>query len=285
MDKFRIGCVQMNALRGELDHNLAVHQRVACEAAGEGCQITVFPELSVTSHYGGEGVTELAEEAGRGPIYETMRDVASELGIVIGYGFCEQAQGTYYNSYALMGPEGLIGLQRKVHASRDEYFSFRMGGSFQLFDLGFCRAGVAVCFDASFFEVWRLFALKGADVLLLPHAGRSGWGEEVPEGEQIKHLEQTLDKLPGRYGIYAEDNAVFAAYANQVGYNGHSTHSGGAYVIGPDGILLASSEPSLDDLWISVELDPDLLTQARNSRFSVLRTRRPELYGDLTRMS
>jgi predicted amidohydrolase len=284
MDRFTIACVQMNALRGDLDHNLDVHQRIARGAAGEGCNLIVFPELSATSHYGGEDVTELAEEAGRGPIYEAMRDLSAELETVIGYGFCEQAQGTFYNSYALMGPKGMLGLQRKVHASRDEYFSFRMGGSFELFDLGFCRAGVAVCFDASFFEVWRVFALRGAEVLLLPHAGRSGWGEEIPEEEQIKHLKNTLERLPGRYGIYAEDNALFAAYANQVAYNGHSTHSGGAYVLSPDGKLVSTSGPRLDDLWISAELDPNLLAQARNSRFSVLRTRRPEVYGDLARM-
>jgi predicted amidohydrolase len=126
--------------------------------------------------------------------------------------------------------------------------------------------------------------LKGADVLLLPHAGRSGWGKEIQPEEQQKRLKKILDDLPGRYGVYAEDNIVFAAYGNQVGYNGHTTHSGGAYVIGPDGKLLTKSEPILDDLWLSAELDPQVLEESRNSRYSLLRTRRPEMYGELTRM-
>jgi hypothetical protein len=36
-----------------------------------------------------------------------------------------------------MGPGGLIGVQRKVHASQDECFGFRMGRSLEVFDLGF----------------------------------------------------------------------------------------------------------------------------------------------------
>jgi predicted amidohydrolase len=284
MDRFKVGAVGMNALRGNLSHNLEVHRRFAREAAEDGCRVVVFPELSVTSHYGDEDVTSLAEEAMAGTIYETMRGLAKELGSVIGYGFCEKARGTFYNSYALMGPECLIGIQRKIHASQDEYFSFRMGRSLEVFDLGFCRVGIAICFDANFSEVWRVLALKGADVLLLPHASRTGWGEKTPKEKQVQDLKQMLDSLPGRYGVYAEDNIVFAAYANQVGYNGHSTHLGGAYVLGPDGKLLARSEPVLDDLWISAELDPMLQEEARNSRFSLLRTRRPEVYGELTRM-
>ena len=273
----------MNALRGDLDHNLEVHRRIAREAAGVDCRLVMFPELSVTAHYGVEDVTSLAEEAAGGTIYETMRALASDLGCVIGYGFCERAHGTFYNSYALMGDKGLMGMQRKVHASQDEYFSFRMGRTLDVFDLGFCCVGIPICFDANFFEVWRVLALKGADVLLLPHASRTGWGEEIPQEKQQQDLKQMLDGLPGRYGVYAEDNIVFAAYGNQAGYNGHSTHLGGAYVLGPDGKLLARSEPVLDDQWISAELDPEILEVVRRNPWFPLKKRRPETYGELTR--
>jgi N-carbamoylputrescine amidase len=143
---------------------------------------------------------------------------------------------------------------------------------------------VAICFDASFFEVWRVLALKGADVLLLPHASRTGWGEQITEDRQREDLQRAADDLPGRYGVYAEDNILFAAYGNQVGYNGHSTHLGGAYILGPDGKLLTELEPGLDDLWVSATLDPEVLERARNSRYSLLRMRRPEMYDELTRM-
>jgi N-carbamoylputrescine amidase len=181
-----------------------------------------------------------------------------------------------------MSAEGLIGIQRKIHASMDEYYSFRMGRHFALFDLGFCRVGVLICADANYFESWRVMAIKGADLLLLPHAGRSGHGIEIAADEQQQHLEKILTGLPGRYGYYAADNNVFAAYGNQVGYNGHSTHSGAAYVCGPDGKLIAHSEACLADLWIAAALDPAVLEAERNSLYSLLRTRRPETYQELT---
>ena len=87
--------------------------------------------------------------------------------------------------------------------------------------------------------------------------------------------------MPGKKGAYAKDNAVFAVQCNQVGYNGHSTHSGGAYVVGPDGGIVVKADPSLDDLMITAELDADLLSEARR-RNAIMRQRRPEMYGELT---
>lgn len=284
MEKFKVAAVQMNALRGKLDHNIEVHQKLARECAADDCRLIMFPELSVTCHYGDDEVTSLAQEAERGSIYDAMRSLAKETGSVIGYGFCEKAHGTYYNAYGLMTGDGLVGVQRKVHASQDEYFSFRMGRSWELFDLGFCKVGVSICLDSFFFETWRVLALMGADLLLLPHASRLGWGEEIDKEKQLKEMKERHEKLPGNNGVYAGDNLVYAAFCNQVDYNGHSTHHGDAYVLGPRGDLLACNNISLDNLWVSAELDPKVLDEARNGRFSTMRTRRPEMYSEIAKM-
>jgi len=284
MEKFKLAAVQMNALRGKLAYNLKVHQKIAQEAARAGCRLIMFPELSVTTHYGDDDVTRFAGEAGKGKIHDTMLALAKKLKVVIGYGICEKLAATNFNSYVLMGPKGILGIQQKIHASQDEYFSFRMGRSLDVFDMGFCRVGISICLDSNFCETWRTLALKGADLLLLPHAGRSGWGKKIAKAAQKKSLKGQLGNAPGKYGIYAADNCVFAAYCNQVDYNGHSTHSGGAYIISPEGKPLAKSEPILDDCWISAELDPALLDKARNSRGSQMRIRRPEVYGEITKM-
>jgi N-carbamoylputrescine amidase len=281
METFRIAAVQMNALKGDLDHNLDVHRRFTAQAAEAGCRVVLFPELGVTAHFGDPAVLEFAEPTAGGPVFSEMCRLAKQHDIIISYGFCEQAHGTFYNAQSLVGPEGFIGIQRKVHASWDEYYCFRMGRTLDVFDLGFCRVGTLVCFDSEFFEVWRVLALKGADVLLLPHAGRSGRGKEIPPDEILNGLKARDASVPGKKGAYAKDNAVFAVQCNQVGYNGHSTHSGGAYVVGPDGELVVKAEPSLDDLMITAELDAAVLTGARRKN-AIMRQRRPEMYGELT---
>lgn len=49
MERFKIGLVQMNARRNDLRHNLDTHVRFIEEAAAAGCQLVLFPELSVTA--------------------------------------------------------------------------------------------------------------------------------------------------------------------------------------------------------------------------------------------
>ncbi len=283
MEKFKIAAVQTNALKDDLEHNIDTHIRFIEETAEAGCDLVMFPELSVTAHYGDEKVLQFAEPVD-GNIFHIMHEQASKHNIIIAYGFCEIAHGTHYNSEALVGPTGLLGIQRKTHASKDEYFFFRMGRSLDVFDLGLCKIGILICYDTSFAEAWRVLALKGAEVILLPHASRSGWGKQITKEKQVESLSKRLADAPGTYGIHTRENAVFAIYSNQADFNGHSTHAGGAYIIGPTGQVIEKSEPSLEDLWISAELDSELLEKARQGSHCTLRTRRPEVYGELTRM-
>ena len=80
----------------------------------------------------------------------------------------------------------------------------------------------------------------------------------------------------------ARDNGVYAVFSDQVGFDGHSTHVGGAYVIAPDGILIAQSDPGCETSWISADIDPALLVRVRENPVFALRKRRPETYEELT---
>ena len=284
MEHFKVASVQMNALKDDLDHNLDTHARFIAKAAKVGCRLVLFPELSVTAHYGDEKVVQFAEQAGRGRIFATIHDEAKKHSIVVSYGFCELAHGTHYNSQALVDPDGLIGVQRKVHASGDEYFCFRMGRSFEVFDLGFCKAGTLICYDSAFCESWRVLALKGAEMILLPHAGRSGPGKRITPAKQIESLRRRLKELPGDNGVHAKSNGVFAVYGNQVDFNGHSTHHGGAYVLDPLGQVLKASRASLSDQMIVADMNSDLASRARRQTNYILKKRRPEVYGKVTEM-
>jgi predicted amidohydrolase len=284
MNETTVAVVQMNAHMENLKYNIIKHEQITQEAVAAGANFIFFPELSVTAHYGNDSVVDLAEKVDNGIIHDTFLDIASKLNCTIGYGMCEQGNGVFYNSYVIMGPLGICGLQRKVHASLDEYLHFRMGSSFPIISVGDWKIGVAICVDAAYFEVWRILALNGADLIILPHAGRNGSGIEISEETQRMGLERRLKAAPDRYGVYASDNSVFAAFCNQVGYNGHSTHAGGAWIAGPDGKLLVCTEPVLSDTFVLSRLDPSALHVARRKKSSTLRTRRPDMYKDLIRL-
>lgn len=295
MNRFRVAATQLDTRLGDVAHNLDAHRALAEEAASAGCALVVFPELSATGHSGDPEVTRAAE-AHDDPIFRELHALARAHGIVLGYGFCEAYRGTHYNTYALVGRDGLLGLQRKVHASYDEFFHFRQAYEWAVVDLGFCRAGTAICHDSDFFESWRVLALRGSDVILLPHATRiqpagggdltfDGRGREASAEEIGRAQEELLAERPHpprRHDLLARDNAVFAVHSGQVGFDGHSTHVGGGYVLAPDGSLLARTEPGAGASLVVAELDPALLEHARENPWYALRKRRPEAYGELT---
>jgi len=291
----RVAATQVDVRLGEVDRNLDAHLRLIAETAEAGCDLVVFPETSVTGNNGSVEVTRLAEPHD-GPIFRAIHEQARRSGIIVSYGFCELFRGTHYNTSALVGPDGLIGLQRKVHASYDEFFRFRQAYEWGVFDLGFCTVGTAICHDSDFFESWRILALKGAEVILLPHANRTmpaGGGDltfdgreaQLVEADMLSAQEELLEERPWpprMHDFFARDNGVFAVFSDMVGFDGHSTHVGGAYVIAPDGSMLASSELGTADGWIAVDLDPNLLGLARENPWFALKKRRPEAYAELT---
>ena len=152
--------------------------------------------------------------------------------------------------------------------------------------------GTAICHDSDFFESWRILALKGAEVVLLPHANRTmpapdgtlsfdGSGRAAPEAEVLRAQHALLSATPEPprlHDVLARDNAVYAVFSDHVGFDGHSTHVGGAYVLAPDGSMIARSEAGSETDWIFVDLDPDLLRRTRENPMFALRKRRPETY-------
>ena len=294
MKRCMVAATQVDARHLEIDHNLELHLQLIADTAEAGCDLVVFPETSVNGNNGSPDVTRFAEPHD-GRIYHALRQQAATSGIVVSYGFCELFRGTHYNTSALVGPDGLIGLQRKVHASYDEFFRFRQAYEWAVYDLGFCRVGTAICHDSDFFESWRILALKGAELVLLPHANRTmpagggeltfdGRGRREPDERMLSAQRELLEDHPWPprlHDVMARDNGVFAVFSDQVGFDGHSSHVGGAYVLAPDGSMLARSEVGTETGWISVELDPQLLERARENPWFALKKRRPEAYDEL----
>ena len=95
----------------------------------------------------------------------------------------EKERDIVFNTQVLVGPQGYIGKQRKLHLSRDEVFYYKGGREIPVFDIGPCKVGIVICYDNQFPEVARVLALRGAEVILMPHAGRFKLWDDTPESE------------------------------------------------------------------------------------------------------
>ncbi|MBL8832820.1 MAG: carbon-nitrogen hydrolase family protein [Rhodospirillales bacterium] len=294
MKAAKVAAVQVNIRHLATRDNVARHLDLIDEAKARGASLVLFPELSATGHNGSPEVVRDAEPAD-GPIFATIARRAAEREMFVSYGFAELNRGTHYNTQALVGPDGLVGLQRKTHASYDEFFVFRQAYEWAVYDLGFARVATAICHDSDFFESWRVLALMGAEIVLLPHAIRKmnapdgtltfdGADADRPEMD-ILAAQRELLTFPSMkfHDVMARTNCVYGMLSDHVGFDGHSTHVGGAYILGPDGLPKAATVPSLADQMIVADLDPALFERARTNPWFQLRKRRPEIYGELSR--
>lgn len=295
MQSFKVAVVSMNSPFGEYEDILARMEEYCRQAADSDVRLILFPELLIHSHCNPK-TWDLAEPVPDGPTTQRCIEIARTYGLVLSVGISEKPRDIVFNTQFLVGPEGYIGKQRKIHMSRDETLYYKGGRQLDVHDLGFCKVGTIICYDNQFPEVARILALKGADILLMPHAARIRMWDDTPESAAAAR-QHSLDFFTSCYAMRARENACFAVLANMAGRAGQLDtypanspaqphHCGGGLVFAPDGEVLASTQrDEIRDEMIICELDAGCLAAERSLPNYTLRTRRPELYEELIRIS
>jgi len=200
-------------------------------------------------------------------------------------------EGEYYNSVAVVGPEGNlifgtlpggreVPCYRKNHIPSlligigkifgDEKYYFRPGPGFPVFKTNKANIGILICYDRSFPEAWRVLALQGAEVIFVPLAS-SGWREEG-----------FIFELRTR----ALENAVFVVACSKGGkeqFNGYEIpFFGKSCIINPFGKIITQGPAGDGPAIITATIDLAQVSQARK-QLPVFRDRRPEIYGSILR--
>jgi len=218
-------------------------------------------------------------------------DLARRYRITLSVGLSEKERDIVYNTQVLVGPDGYIGKQRKLHLSRDEVNYYKGGRDILVFDIGRCKVGTVICYDNQFPEVARVLALRGAEVLLMPHAARFKPWPDTPEGEAAARRHSHA--MFARYALRAQENSCFAVLTDQAGRAGtldsypkdHENqphHAGAVFIWRPDGEVLANTQQEhVQEDMILADLDPIWLARQRSLANYMLRTRRPELFYEL----
>jgi predicted amidohydrolase len=284
--------VSMNGFLGEPERVLQGIEGWCERAAGQKADLVLFPELVVHGHCT-PNTWELAEAVPGGSSVARLVEIAKRHRLVLCAGLSEKERDIVYNTQVLVGPNGFIGKQRKLHLSRDEVFYYKGGREIPVFDVGPCRVGIVICYDNQFPEIARVLALRGAEVILMPHAGRFLLWDDTPESEA--KARQGSHRFFQKYALRARENACFAVLTDQVGRAGYVDlwprdsenqphHAGAALMWGPDGELMASTqEERIREEMIVADLDPAHLARERALANYMLRTRRPELFEELVR--
>jgi predicted amidohydrolase len=292
MQKTRVAAVSMNGLLGEPERVLDAIDGWCERAVAEKADLVLFPELVIHGHCT-PNTWELAEAVPDGPSVRRLIELARRHRLVLAAGLSEKEHDIVFNTLVLVGPDGYIGKQRKLHLSRDEVNHYKGGRDILVFDVGRCKVGAVICYDNQFPEVARVLALRHAEVLLMPHAARFKPWADTPQSEAAarRHSHDFVSK----YALRARENTCFAVLTDQAGRAGtldsypadHENqphHAGVAIIWGPDGSVLASAQQErVQEEMIVADLDPLLLARERSLANYMIRTRRPELFGELVR--
>lgn len=260
----RVAVVQTSPDFGEVESN--IDQAIALMET-QAADLYVLPELFNTGYnfISASEVRSLAENAREGKTGVALQEFARLRSCYVVYGFAEDGGGALYNSAAIVGPAGFIGLYRKIHLFDRENLFFEKGNmGFPVFDLPFGRIGIMICFDWIFPESARTLALKGAQLIAHPS-------------------NLVMPHCPDAMVTRCIENRVFAATADRVGEEDRGgvklRYIGQSEIVSPNGEVLVRLDGHKEQIE-AVDVDLSVAVSKRiNERNDLFEDRRPEYYS------
>ena len=266
--ELRIAVAVTRAVVGRVDDNLDRVRQWTIAAKSQGAALICFPEMNVTGYLNHSDIRSLAEPI-PGNISRYLLKLAAEEDVVVLAGMAERsASDNIYASHLVANPGGDVGVYRKLHIAPPEKKFLTAGTDIPLFKISGYTFGIQLCYDAHFPELATRMAVKGADVIFLPHAS--------PRGNSKNKFKSWMRHLPAR----AFDNGLYIVACNQTGDNEKGlSFPGLALAIDPSGDVL-EKEIDGDEKILIVNLKREALEKVRhhNMRY-FLPNRRSDIYG------
>jgi predicted amidohydrolase len=267
----RAAAVQLNS-NGDKDRNLEAADRLVRAAATDGAEFVALPE-KWNLLAGGEELAAGAEPLD-GPSLTAARGWAGDLGIHLLAGSISERgeEGEKAsNTSVLIGPGGEnLAVYRKIHmfdvdaggvSYRESEFE-RPGSEPVAAAVGDLTAGLTVCYDLRFPELFRILALRGARLIAVPSAFTLATGRD--------HWEVLLRAR-------AIENQLFVIAPNQFGSAPpHYSSFGRSMIVDPWGVVLATAPD--EECFIGADLDLEAQDRVRESLPS-LANRQPGAYA------
>jgi deaminated glutathione amidase len=269
----KAAAVQLNS-GADVEANIVAADEQVRAAAAAGATLIVLPEKWTVM-----GTPEDLR-AGAQPLDASAiswaRATAAELKLdLVAGSIAERVEGRekLSNASVHVGPDGEIkAVYRKLHMFDVEIEGKRYRESdtdeageevvVSELDDG-TKLGMSICYDLRFPELFRVLALRGARIVVLPAAFT---------------LPTTRDHWEALIRARAIENQVFVVAANQVGEHPGGHHSGGSsLIVDPWGTVLARADGEQPG-HIVAELDFEQQDDVRE-RVPLFSHRRPEVYS------
>jgi len=218
----KVHIAQISPILGNVEKNAEKHFEIIKEAVANGCDLVMFPELSLTGYYLLDLVYEVAMEESH-PVYQKFLELSNDIAIVFGY-VEESADRSFYNSAAFVHRGKTVHTHRKVYLPDYTLFEegryFAAGKEFVAFDTEFGKFGLLICEDSFHMSALYILSQSGVqNVLILSNSPARG---NLEDGHDAANIWQTSNNY------VASVLTVNLVYVNRSGVEDGVTFWGGS---------------------------------------------------------
>ena len=235
----KIGILQFAPVPGDIEANIKKIDGLL--EPNPHSDIMVLPELASSGYNfkSREEAINSSEPINDSRYIDFLIQKARALNTWFVSGINEREDDKLFNSAVLVSPNGVEGIYRKMHLFNREKIFFEPGNSgLPIFETPFGIVGILICFDWMFPELWRVLALKGAQIICHP---------------SNLVLPFCQSAIPG----YALTNRIFVATANRVGKERDLTFTGQSVLVNPNGEYLLRGDHQNEEI-LSADIEPEL---------------------------
>jgi predicted amidohydrolase len=253
---------------GSVTQNLAKNLELIRQAAAQGADLILFPEVQLTEffpQYPGQDVRGYGIELDS-PVVAAFQEACHQNHIAAVPNLYLTENGKFYDASLLIDRTGtVVGIQKMVHIAQAEQFYEQdyyapSDTGFQVFDTEWGKIGIVVCFDRHYPESIRTESLMGAELILIP---------------TVNTKSEPLEMFEWEVRVQAFQNSVAIAMCNRVGTEGQMEFAGESLLTDANGSIIVKADDT--EQLLLAEIDLQEASQIRSQKpYTTLR--RTELY-------
>lgn len=208
----RVAAIQVESQPGCIEANHAHAAPFIEQAARDGAQLIILPELFACGYIPNQSIWDMAEPK-NGLTVRWLRETSKKMGIYLGAGLIETDGADFFNTFVITAPDGEIaGRAQKANA---EAYCFRRGQGYHIINTAIGKIGIGICADNHFISFLKQMQDNSIDIMLMPHA----WPTPYRTSRVVSRedLEKASEELKMFAQIYAGSLGVPAVFVNPVG--------------------------------------------------------------------
>lgn len=193
-----IAVVQTASINGDISANLKSAEGYVIQAASQGAQLVLMPELMPTGYELTPKIWDSAETM-NGATVTWMKNTSRKYSLWLGASFLQADGGNFFNTFVITNPDGEIdGVVRKEFPASMEGYFFLGEANPHIIKTEFGTVGVGICYENYLSSIANKIREAHVDLMLMPFSFPFVLGGHPPpeSGSQYASFYSRLFGIP-----------------------------------------------------------------------------------------